>query len=376
MNVLLVSTLDHNPGDEIIRLGQEYLLRQVVDHPIFTTVNKHDPRTLYDSFVQRPKPPHRLIGPSLYRIYAARHRMHETNRLEHADLVVFTGTPFIWRQDTRLFSSTCANAEWVNPIWKRLFTDLTDKPVLNLAAGTSLTPPFRIDLITRDKKINNFLRAALRRSVLTTARDRNTAEILRIIGFDVPLLPCTSLWSAEGAGVARQEAEYVAVNIMPSTVHASRGNRVKTTRWRAMISEIVAELEKRHRVVFVSHSIDEDKTAAAWFPGRKRFYSKNPRALLEVYSRAYFGVCNRVHAGAGVATFGRPAIVIGGDTRIELIRQLGLPAFDHRETKVETLLRAVDDLENNHETLAANLHRLKEATEKKYLARLQAALIP
>lgn len=376
MNVLLVSTLDHNPGDEIIRLGQEYLLRQALDCPKFTTINKHDPRTLYDGFVQRPKPPHRFISPFLYRVYAARRRMYRTNRLELADLVVFAGAPFIWRQNTRLFPSTCANAEWVSPIWSRLFTDLTDKPVLNLAAGTSLSLPSQIDSITREKRVANFLRAALRRSALTTARDRYTAEILASMGFDVPIMPCTSLWSAEGAGVARQEAEYVVVNVMPSAVHTSRGNRVNTTHWRAMISEVISKLEKHYQVVFVSHSTDEDKIAAAWFPGRKRFYSKNPRALLEAYSKAYFGVCNRVHAGAGVATFGRPVVVIGGDTRTDLIKQFGLPAFDHREIEVETLLRAVENLEKDYEALTANLHRLKEASEKEYLARLQAALNP
>ena len=85
---------------------------------------------------------------------------------------------------------------------------------------------------------------------------------------------------------------------------------------------------------------------------------------------------NRVHAAAEVVTFDWPVIVVGGDIQIDLINQFELPAFDHREVDVETLWRAVGGMERDYQTLTVNLDQLKEANEKEYLARLQAALNP
>src|SRR5688572_10571177 len=125
MNVLLISTIAHNPGDDFIRWGQQHLLSRVAPSR-FTVVHKHDPRTLFEGFVRRPHTPHRLIAPLLYQVHSKVTRSR--NLLADADLVAFAGTPFIWRQQTRLLPSTSANAEWVRPTWGRLMTEFPDTP--------------------------------------------------------------------------------------------------------------------------------------------------------------------------------------------------------------------------------------------------------
>jgi polysaccharide pyruvyl transferase WcaK-like protein len=376
MNILLVSTHAHNPGDDFIRIGIEHLLRQIYPDAVLRIMHKHDPRTVFAGFKQRASSPHRLLAPHLYRLYAALQGRGRENYLDTADLVVFAGTPFIWRSSLRMLPFTSANAEWVPFTWQRLFHELAGKPVLNLSAGTSVTSPQQADALLADPAVTGFLKQAVGRSTLTTARDNRTRAILGQLGFDVPLLPCASILAAKGAQIEPQAPEYVVVNLMPSAAHSWRGQRGDPAHWRRILEQVARDLETRHTLLFVSHSADEDAAAAAWFPHHPRLFSQDPIVLLKAYARASFGVCNRVHAGAAIASFGRPAVVIGGDSRIELIEQFGLPAFDHRDLDAETLIAAVHEMESHHEGYKQRLARCIAEAEQAYIAILEERLKP
>jgi hypothetical protein len=127
------------------------------------------------------------------------------------------------------------------------------------------------------------------------------------------------------------------------------------------------------QLLFVAHSRDEDQTAAQWFPGRRRFFSTDPIELLKVYSKARFGICNRVHAAAGIATFARPALVVGGDSRINLIEQFGLPAVDYRETDARAILDLIDLIEGDS-GYAQRLKSRADHAENEYTRALGTAL--
>ncbi len=372
-NILLVSTRAHNPGDDFIRIGIEHLLRLLYPGAVLRTMHKHDPRTMFAGFKQRARTPHRLLAPHLYRLYAALPGRGRENYLETADLVVFAGTPFIWRSSLRTLPFNSANAEWVPFTWRRLFEDLAHQPVLNLSAGTSVTSQEQADALLADPAVTGFLKQAVSRSALTTARDNRTRKILGQLGFDVPVLPCASILAARGAQIEPRPPEYVVVNLMPSAAHSWRGQRGDPAHWRRVIEQVAADLEKRHQLLFVSHSADEDAAAAAWFPQHRRVYSQDPLVLLKAYARARFGVCNRVHAGAAIASFGRPAIVIGGDSRVELIEQFGLPAFDHRHLDAATLIAAVHGIEADYEQYKRRLACCIEEAERAYLAAIDPA---
>jgi hypothetical protein len=367
MNILLITTVAHNPGDEFIRLGVEHVLRLSYPEAKFKAIHKHDPRTLFSGFRQWSRNPSRLISPYLYRLYAKSFGRLEENFLETADLVVFAGTPFIWRSSVRLFPFTSENAEWVDPVWRRLFNDFPRKPVFNLSAGTSLTGQDQADAILSDPVVAGFLKQAVGRAELTTARDVRTSEILGALGFQTNIIPCASIMAAAGAHLRPLEPEYVVINTMQSAAHSWRGQRGNESKWRNTITAVVPEIEKRHPVLFVSHSRLEDETAAAWFPGRRRFVSKVPSELLKVYSKARYGVCNRVHAAAAIASFGRPAIVVGGDSRINLIEQFGLPAYDHRDIDGSKLSESIQEVENHYDDYVRELKGRTIGAERDYL---------
>jgi hypothetical protein len=371
--VLLVSTLQHNPGDDFIRFGVEHVLRRILPAAVFNTIHKHDPRTIFAGFRRRGGNHNRFVAAMLYRLYAMSHRSRDGNLLDRADLIAFAGTPFIWRAGARLLPSTCANAEWIAPTWGRLFSDLRNKPVLNLAAGTGAPHQKRLDGILSDRTVMSFIERAAGRAALTTARDAQTRDILRQLDYDIPLIPCTSLLAARGAAVPAGVPEYVAVNVMRSAAHIWRRERVDQAPWHETIDRVVAEVEKRHKVLFVSHSHDEDQTAAQWFPGRKRFFSTDPMELLKVYSRASFGVCNRVHAAAGIATFARPALVVGGDSRINLVEHFGLPAVDYREVGARGIIELIHQIEGDT-SYPQRLQSLADQAEAEYIGAVRTAL--
>lgn len=371
MNIVLVSTVGHNPGDEFIRLGQQHLLQRLVSDTEFSVVHKHDPRTLFEDSVPRGSP-HRLLAPLLHRVHSA--LTSARNRLSVADLVVFAGTPFIWRQDTWLLPSTSANAEWTAPIWGALVHEYRDVPVLNLAAGTSLNPRQDLGFILKDRRVVAFLDSALRRASLTTARDQTTARILERIGHSVPVLPCTSLWAAHGARLERTPQEYVALNVMREGVHRARGKATAGPTWRDTIRAVVEQLSLRWPLRFICHSPEELRLARTWFPSHPAIYSRDPVVLLDAYGRARYTVSNRVHGAAGAASFGRPALGIGGDSRMELLQEFGLPTMDVAAATAGAILDACERMEAGYGAITEQLRRLARSQERRYLDLLTAAL--
>jgi hypothetical protein len=368
----MVSTLAHNPGDEIIRLGLDHVMRRVFPGAKLQPIHKHDPRTLFPEFKQRAHTPRRLISPHLYSLYAATKGRSQKNYLDEADLVVFAGTPFIWRGDASLFRFTSANAEWVPSTWQRLFGELRDKPVVNLAAGTSVTNQGQIDAILADPSVKGFLKQAVERASVTTARDIQTKEIFGALGYEIPIIPCSSILAAQGAYLTAQPPEYVVLNVMRSAAHSWRGQRGDSSKWHDTISAVLPEIEKRMPIIFVSHSKDDDQAVAEWFPNHQRFFSLDPVELLKVYSKARYGICNRVHSGGAIASFARPAVVVGGDSRIDLIRQFGLPTIDHREVDGPGLLAMVDKLEQNYDSYVEKLRGVIRSTERAYVDAVSA----
>lgn len=369
MKILQISTVRHNPGDDFIRFGQQHLLRKVALRPTFRVVHKHDPRTLFEGFKRGRRTPHRLLAPLLYRAYSAAART--PNLLEESDLVAFAGTPFIWRQNARVLPSTSANAEWVRPTWHRLINELTDVPVINLAAGSSLNVHQSNDEILRDERVARFLRSAVARSAATTARDRRTAAILTALGHDVPVLACTSLWAASGVDLADAEPEYVAVNVMRRGVHGGRGKTVADRTWQRTISTVVSWLAERHNVCLVCHSQDELSVAREWFPERRSFHSYDAVEVLRSYGKALYTVSNRVHGAGGAASFGRPALGIGGDSRVELLREFGLPTLDIGTASADAIIAECERIEGNWTSMADELAKLARAQEEAYLRLLR-----
>jgi hypothetical protein len=375
VKILIVSTISYNPGDEFIRLGQQYLLRQIFPSAEFDLVHKHDPRSIFsghsrdDSDLWHPR-----LVPLQYKIYAGTKGKTHTDLLKASDLVLFAGTPFFWISNARIFPSHSGNAEWVGPIWKRLFDELPEKPVLNLAAGTSLQSQGALNRMLRHRGARSFLTKALSRATLTTARDRSSQSVAQRLGFDIPLLPCTSLWAADGANIEAKPAEYVAVNVMRHAVHKYRGTETATSSWEKLATHLMAQLQKSHDVLLVCHSKDEEDVAKQWFPRVPRVYSKRPEDLLEAYSKSRFCVSNRVHGAAGAATFGRPALVIGGDTRVQLIKQFGLPALDSRDLTIEKLDQGLASLTDHYEEYTRRLTGLRNKAKIEYLEILRNCL--
>ncbi len=373
VNILFITTLHHNPGDELIRLGQEHLFKQIIPSVNYSYVHKHDPRTLYEHFCQRRRTPHRLLSPLLYQAMRIINGT-SSDKLARTDLVVFAGTPFIFRQHTHVLPCTSANAEWVSPTWGRLIHVMRDKPVMNLAAGTSIDDSSRIQDVLSDRRVTSFLHQSLNRTALITARDELTATILSQLGYQVPVLPCTSLWASEGAGIRPQTPEYVAINIMPAGVHTSRGQSLDPHRWEKTIRQVLPQIEKKHRVLLVCHSEDEARTAAQWFPGRPLVCSREGTVLLAAYSKAYFAICNRVHGAAAAASMNRPALAIGGDSRADLVRQFKLPVLDIRTVTPSDILQVCHDFEHDGELISEGLRSLKQHAQYEYLALMLAEL--
>ena len=178
---------------------------------------------------------------------------------------------------------------------------------------------------------------------------------------------CSAILAAQGAHLVAQPPEYVVINLMREAGTITRGQHGDSSRWKETITAVVPEIEKRSPVLFVSHSQADDDVVTEWFPKHRRFFSKDPVQLLNVYSKARYGLCNRVHSGGAIASFARPVIVVGGDSRINLIKQFGMPTVDHREIDGPGLLGMVQNVEENYDEYVTRLKNVILSTERAYI---------
>jgi len=120
--------------------------------------------------------------------------------------------------------------------------------------------------------------------------------------------------------------------------------------------DVATEMGRSHRVIFVCHTPHEARHVREDMGDVELFESMDPVKLLKFYSRALAGICNRVHSAAALASFGRPALTIGGDTRSELLREFGLPILRAAEATPERIraeaARMMGDVEVYQRTLS------------------------
>lgn len=323
MRTCLITTVGSNPGDEWIREGILYFLDGFKRIKAWR-VNKHDLST--------------LTGPS-------------GDAILEAELVVQCGTPFYFAVPKKALyepywpERTSATAGWIGPIWRDRIARLDDSvPVLNLAAGSAQLLGSDGREVVEDKACRAFVTEAHRRCRVTTVRDSVAAAILAKLKLEAPLLPCTSIFARDRLGIAPADPDLVCLNYMPRAGLYLPQKRGQVERWKATFLKVFEHFRARHTVKIVCHAEHDLEAARDLFDGKDIVYSRDPVELLKLYARCARGLFNRVHAGMVVASFGRPALVVGTDTRLLMMEQVGLPYRSVHDVDADSLIEELETM--------------------------------
>jgi hypothetical protein len=366
MKVAIITTVDHNVGDDFVREGIKYLLRKHFhEHHIkFENIHKHSPITSRHGFewfraLKWSKRVDRLLPKSWSK-----------DRVLDTDILVQSGAPVYWCHPDE--NNHCSNNEWYKPLIKDRYLKKKDrKKLLNLAAGTCQKYSSDGSEFCTDCDI--YARELYSLADVTTGRDRLSKTVLNKIGFDMPVIPCSSIFAKDEHGLKSKTGEYVVVNYMKGGAHYTFGQDIDIEKWAVDFKHFYFELKKKERVIIACHNQIELDEVLTFDPDAEIFYQKDDYlAYMKFYSAAKFGIVNRVHAGFMLASFGKPSIVIGNDSRALMAAEIGLKHFFVNDVNFELLMHEYEYLNGGADGFQSRFKKIKAKAYQDYMNALSA----
>lgn len=372
MKISLITTLNHNVGDDFVREGILYLLEQTVGDFDLSLIHKHLPITArpeWDWFYQKGFSKYFDQLPHLKSLFWSNSidklpLNYSTDKILSCDLLVQSGAPVFW--------PNCQSNEWYKPLIKKRYLALPTKPpFINIGAGTCLGyHSDGIELVDNPETVA-YIRELVSNCQITTLRDTLSREILNRIGLDAPVIPCPSIFARDKLGIEPLPPEYIVLNYMALGGHYKFDQEIDTERWEAAFKNFYQTVRERYPIVVACHDQAEYESAQRVCPGARLFLGKTAQDYLECYARAKFFIGCRVHAAFAIASFGRPGFVIGTDTRALMTKEIGLESAFVNDVTVEKLIEQYDYLDSSANVYASRFAQIRQKAFTDYQSALE-----
>ncbi len=363
----LITTLNTNIGDDLIRQGICLVLEEFFkgQHVQFITVNKHRPMTVYriwhpirwTEILPRPGGLRtrvaNLVGTALYRL--------GFSLFDDCDIIVQCGTPVLW--------PGCHRCEWAEILWHQVVGRLSRRiPVLNLAAGSCYPWEHQPRQIT-DSNDAQYLQVILGYCQLTTVRDELAQRLCASLDVQVPMIPCSAFLAARKHDPFRSDQDngLVLINYMTGGGHYEWEQGIELSAWYNTVRKLIYRLQGRHKLAFLCHNESEYNLVLNLDSTLPRIWPKTPQEYFTLVSEAKAALCNRMHASVGLASLGIPSVAVGTDTRLLMVKALGLPSAYVKEMNVDQLEDMLENLIKHRGQERERLLALKSETRKEYL---------
>jgi len=364
MKVAIITTLNFNIGDDFVREGIIYLLRQYYKNETltFSFIHKHSPVTVRYGFenvrgITRSRLLDKALPLSITR-----------DRILECDLLVQSGAPAYWCFADE--NNHCATNEWYDLLIKRRHEKIKDHaPLINLAVGTC--QPYNSEgeeFFTQACKIDaDYIRDFYQRAAATTVRGKVAGKVLAGLDCPAPVLPCTSIFGVKNLEIEPQEGEYVALNYMRGGAHFVMGQKIEFEKWQEAFRTFYQTMkEKGERLVFVCHNAPERDEALKFDPEAEVFFSENYQDYMRFYAKAKYGIMNRVHGAFMLGSLGKPSFLVGNDTRARIIEEIGQRSYFVNDVDASMLLNAAAELEESRHTYPEKINTIRDEAFKKY----------
>jgi len=367
LKVCFITTIQHNPGDDFVREGIAYLIRTMFPSACFTYIHKHIPSTanpllsrLFKSKLYQGIPRGLLRKFSDGALRQIDYKSDD-DKVLNADVLIQSGAPVYWLHE----KSTCARNEWYSPIiLKRWLAHQKEIPLLNIGAGTCQAYDSTGEEFLDSPDTVAYIQRFFDYCSLTTVRDTLSNAVLEIAGRQATLLPCPSVFARFREQVESQEGEYIALNFMPLAGHYILSNNINSDKWVSIFTSFAKKLSRSEKCILICHNKVELASARKFLPEIQAVYFHDYREYLEAYSRAKFGILNRVHGAYALASFGKPSAIIGTDSRARMANVIGLDSYfsgDISEGRLEEIHRNLVRKSNTYpDTIHDILHEAKQ----------------
>lgn len=368
MSLSIITTVRHNIGDDFVREGILYLLKCLGSERKIELIHKHSPITVNYGFESlRSARLSKKIDPILQ-------RLRVNNRIDSAEVLIQSGAPIYWCHQGE---AHCCENEWFDPLIRRRYlVRRKGKKFLNIAGGSCQEYYSNGQEIARCPKCLTYIKELYECCDLTLLRDNLAARMLKIAtGVDAKVLPCTSIFARDKLNISPSVGEYIVLNVMENGGHFKFSQDINSLKWRENFRKIAAEVRKYGRVVVACHNQVEENLAKELVPDLERFLVPNQYIeFMNFYSRAKWGVLNRVHGAFMMASFGKPAVVIGTDSRARMIENLGLPSYFVEDISVNEIDEIVNLLSERSNSYSEEIDNIRREAKISYLFEMQSAM--
>lgn len=377
--VSIITTTRHNVGDDFVREGIVYLLQQVVGQLELQLIHKHLPVTArpacdwyhHAGVGEALTRVHPLLGLRGSRALDLLPLFPASDRVLNCDLLVQSGAPIYWTTP----SGDCQNNEWWRPLIERRWLSRKHQaPFLNLAGGTCQHYHSDGSEFAAKPAVLDYVRKFHDLTVLTTVRDRLSLEVLRHAGRASPALPCTSIFAVNRLGIVPEAGQYVVLNYMRGGGHFEFGQPIDASAWERNFVSLVRRLARTEKCVLVCHDDKELAAARSLLPEISTFQSKDHQAYLRFYAGAKYGIMNRVHGAFALASLGKPAVVVGSDSRARMAGMIGLKDAFVNDATPEWLESQVDELSRRMADYPAEMQERKAGAAAQYIEAISRSL--
>lgn len=350
--ICFITSLDVNVGDEFIREGICSFFDEIYGDWLPYYVNKVGLDTIYTKIKDEKE----VIG----------------DKLVNADIVVQAGAPVYWK----IGESTCYNVEWADELWfKRIFKLGPSKPILNIAAGSCQPYPDIPATFLNDPKCVDFARKAASSCVWTSVRDPLASQILYALDIEHAVLPCSAFHAARRVNPAPVVNNLVGINLMPYGGHFRLKDDLNNDVWMESIYSFLRQLRSRHRIMFIAHDRMEVEFMDQFKSGDEVvFHSRDYHDYFQAYASCQVVLANRVHGAVCAAGFGRPAIIVGNDTRLQIGDYIGLPSRYVGNVSSEEIVHLVEESFSHCDNEQERLLALREESAARYKQEICDAL--
>jgi len=162
--------------------------------------------------------------------------------------------------------------------------------------------------------------------------------------------------------------DYVVVNYMKGGAHYTFGQNIDIEKWEREFKKFYFELKEKERVIVSCHNQKEVNEALKFDSKAEIFFIKDDYLeYMKFYSKAKFGIMNRVHGVFIIASYGKPSLVIGNDSRARMVEEIGLKHYFVNDVDCEVLNKEYEFLKFGADDFSNRFKAIKEKAYNNYM---------
>jgi len=369
VNISFITTINTNIGDDFVRKGIKYLLKNNYKNEKINFANIHKLAPITARYGCEWMQNIKLYKTKLDKILPL---SLTKDKILEADIVIQSGAPVYWCHSD--LGNHCYRNIWYEPIIKRRLSINKKAKFLNIASGTC--QKYYSDGTEICQKCLSYIKELSKISSITTLRDSLAKKIFQSIDIKAPVIPCTSIFAIDEYDIKSKDGEYIVVNYMAIAGHYDFGQGIKKEKWELEFKKFYAKVKNHENIVFVCHNKKELDDAFMIDPNAKVFYSDSYLDYMKFYSKAKFGIMNRIHGAFLLASFGKPSVIIGTDSRAKMSSEIGVESAFVNDINSEYLLDKYEVLNKIYQKSKDKFKFLKKKAFDNYMEMLSNLSVP